>query len=337
MDRKDAQKLINKHVVIDEKVNGSYYGELLEIIAEPRKPWKGIVKILSVATFPEQNDDTALQLPLYSAGEKVTVLGSKISPATGSYVTEYNRSVQLAVKDILKKMSEKQLKMRSQLIQLVEYALQSTRNKEMIEEFKSFLSLETEQEKYNFYDVQIENEQYLLVDSANQQFLPLEGCPFLFELEVRDTWVKGHYLEAGMFKMNDGQSKKLVKNDRIRMEKKQLNPYELLLKELEQPALDSLEQSLQQFQINHEHVVSCHNTLLNQLVDETKQQKYSGTNFILYERNNEIISVQHHYERLLKEVENDLTYDRFEVTSGSGKRYIITYTNEASKRTNKNN
>ncbi|HHY20679.1 MAG TPA: DUF2777 family protein [Bacilli bacterium] len=337
MDRIDAQKLINKHVVIDEKANGGYYGKLIDIIAEPRKPWKGIVKIISVTSFPEQNHCSSLQLPIYSAGEKAIVLGSKISPATGTYIEDYNRSILFAIKDIVKKLSEQQLSARKQLIQLVQFALQSASDKAVIEELNSYLTFETEEERYFFYEVLNEEGQYLLVNRGNQQLLPLEGCPFLFELEIDNEWVKGYYLEDGAFKTNDGKTKKLTIDDRIRMEKKQLNPYELLLKELEQPALDSLERSLQQFQIGHEHLLSCHNTLLSQLVNETKQQKFSGTNFILYERDNEVVSVQHHYERLLKEVENDLTYDRFELTSGSGKRYIITYTNEASKRANKNN
>lgn len=339
MDRKDALKLINKHVVIDEKADGGYYGELLDIIAEPRKPWKGIVKIISVTSFPEQNqpNNSTIQLPIYSAGEKAIVLGSKISPATKTYVKDYNRSISKAIKDVVKQLSTEQRMARNQLIQLIEYALDFTHDQTSIEEFRSYLSFETDEERYHFYEVQVNDHQYMLVNPVDQQALPLEGCPFLFELEVEGTWIKGYYQELGSFKTNDGKTKLLKEHDRIRMEKKQLDPYELLLKELEQPALDSLERSLQQFQIHHEHLLSCHNTLLAQLVNETKQQKFSGTNFILYQRNHQVVSVQHHYERVLKEIENDLTYDRFEVTSGCGKRYIITYTNEVSKRTNKNN
>ena len=53
MDRVQAHKTIGKKVIIDEGPDGRYVGELLEVITEPKRPWKGKVKILSVLVLPQ--------------------------------------------------------------------------------------------------------------------------------------------------------------------------------------------------------------------------------------------------------------------------------------------
>lgn len=94
--------------------------------------------------------------------------------------------------------------------------------------------------------------------------------------------------------------------------------YPLLLNELEEVALDSLEDGLGKYKMDHGDCVSCHYSLSLQKV---------GVNFITFQKGNRILLVQHHYERKQK---NTFAFDRFEFTDQSGKRLIYTYTTQIS-------
>ncbi|UTW69703.1 hypothetical protein KHA80_01035 [Anaerobacillus sp. HL2] len=48
MNRKEANNHIGKQIRVVDPLLGSYIGELIDIITEPRKPWRGKVKIKAI-------------------------------------------------------------------------------------------------------------------------------------------------------------------------------------------------------------------------------------------------------------------------------------------------
>jgi hypothetical protein len=84
---------------------------------------------------------------------------------------------------------------------------------------------------------------------------------------------------------------------------------------------------LERYQITHDDLVECHNSLLAQLLQSDGKKSFQGVNFLTYRGPLGTIIVQHHYERMLQDYNNDRIYDRFEITTEQGKRSISTYTN----------
>lgn len=102
--------------------------------------------------------------------------------------------------------------------------------------------------------------------------------------------------------------------------------YQVFIAELEKAALDSLTRGLQHFHMKHEHCVACHYTLIkNGKAGFSNESVSNGVNFITYMKNNEMLLVQHHYERNLT---THSVFDRFEFTNDKGKRMIYTYTTQ---------
>ncbi|WP_017727961.1 DUF2777 family protein [Halalkalibacterium ligniniphilum] len=328
MDRKKAQTLIGTAVTVHEGNLGSYFGELLEVHAEPRKTWVGTVKILGIATFPTLSlDDEKTSLPLYKEGEIIQCSGSKIKPSEAENVEdiEYKRSL----------LQTAQLKL-AELNQTIEH---SHRHIESIVHYLKSVGASPDELKgtldqsdYIYYTCMFEQKRPILVDEQGEE-LDLEGCPFEFEWKTKQGWVPVHYQGEGVFVSKDGTPYRIKENKKIRLKKIQLDPYYILRNELEKPALQSLEKSLAGLGISHDHMVHCHNSLLIKLLQSNgdAQQSFSGVNFIAYLSTQGMILVQHHYERKLVENGTDEIYDRFEFTSDSGKRSIITYTNEFSR------
>ncbi|MBU8907320.1 DUF2777 family protein [Desertibacillus haloalkaliphilus] len=342
MDRKEAQNHIGKQVLIDEAIKGQYVGELIDVVAEPRKPWRGIVKIKGVDEFPSLQINSEghckLQEPIYSVGDVAEFASTKIKPLPAPFESSFEQSV---IDSIYKKLSSYE-QTTSQYEHLISHLTdyletnypnqidpnklkhkQTNRNQQYVEQDFD--------ENYILYVVQDNHAEVILYDEDKKQHLVLEGCPFEFEVKHGNEWVTGHYLSNWKFQTSDNSVITLTPNQKIRLHKKQFEPYHILIKELENPARLSLEKSLKNFGMTHNHAVDCHNSLLFKLLHSTEENKFSGVNFITYKRKQKTIVVQHHYERELIENDNDVIYDRFEFTTDSGQRSIITYTNSYSK------
>lgn len=72
MDRKEAQQLVGQLLIVDLGVDGVYLGELVNVVTEPKKPWRGEVRIFSVLSLPDSifRDDTiALHEVPYDEGD----------------------------------------------------------------------------------------------------------------------------------------------------------------------------------------------------------------------------------------------------------------------------
>lgn len=327
MNRIEATNQIGKLVIIDEKTKGKYYGELLEVITIPKKPWRGKVKVKGVVTFPKQdweNNVTELKTPIYQLDEIVELPGMKIheyqlEQIHENYEASIQHSIQLLVKEFENIFAEN------------EQALYDLQN--IVKKHYPNIPIKLVESKYKndehhlYYIVKQVDAKPVLVNETEPD-LPLTDCPFELQLLVNDKWITGHYTENWLFAGTNGKKYLIREDDQLRLAKKHLEPYQLLLNELERPALQSLEKSLQNFGLNHNHLIHCHNELLIQLLQANQEKTFSGTNFMFYQNGRTNIVVQHHYERELVENGTDIIYDRFEFTSSSGKRTIITYTNE---------
>lgn len=333
MDRFQANKEIGNIVLIDEKNNGKYIGELLKVITIPKKPWRGLVKIVSIFELPKQNWENGvleLNMPLYKEGETVEVSGTKIKPYTlaeepVNYRTSVSNGLHSLIeqhKDFFAKNPEAYARLEKIIMEKfpdIQFACNSSS--------KSFN--QTDERYIEFIVKQVDGNPLLINDLNNQ--LPLEDCPFELELKVDQTWIKGHYTQNWLFEGENGKKYLIRQNDHIRLAKEHLKPYQLFLNELEKPALESLENSLNKFGLSHHHLINCHNELLLQLLAANGEKKFSGVNFLFYQKGVTTVVIQHHYERQLVDHGNDIIYDRFEITSNRGKRCIVTYTNEFTK------
>jgi hypothetical protein len=336
MDRFEASAEIGTKLMIDEKSNGKYIGELLEVITIPKKPWRGRIKIIAVLEFPEQNWQASslenLRTPLYTKDEIIEITGSKIKHLlTKDLPNSYEKSIMTSLKllirsnDSIFKNNDKAFLELEKLFQLhfptIKKDLAAKANADQLNAIKD------KNEEYIEYSVKSVNGSPILF-SKKESHLPLHDCPFELELLLGNTWIIGHYTDNWNFHDRNGRNHILQENQTIRLAKRFLEPYQLLLNELEKPALQSLEKSLKQFKLTHKDLISCHNYLLSQLLTSKNNRKFKGVNFMVYQTKQINVVVQHHYEREIHEEGVDHVYDRFEYTSNTGKRVIVTYTNE---------
>ncbi|WP_096200870.1 DUF2777 family protein [Bacillus sp. FJAT-45350] len=333
MNRKQAHTLIGSYVLIDEQTEGQYIGTLLQVIAEPRKPWKGIVKVASIHTLPLQelspDGEFTLQEPLYKENEEIEVTGSKVMFFEDEVETYQESLITSLTKEI--DIQKDQLKILSSLLTYLQML-----DPEKAEEYQRFFTSDDDPEikdtNYVYYLLNEVKNQVMLYDEDQEQYLALEGCPFEFELYYEKQWRKCHYISGMEFQLENDEVIELSPDVMLRLEKQQFEPYHLLINELEKPALESLEKSLQSFKVSHDDVVHCQNSLLLQLLHSTESKQFKGVNFITFQTKQQTVVVQHHYERTLSENDNDDVYDRFEFTTDKGQRSIVTYTNEFSTR-----
>lgn len=186
------------------------------------------------------------------------------------------------------------------------------------------------EDSYVYYKIVKKGREVQIYDEMKREALSIEGCPFDFEVLVNDNWEEAHYLSELTFELTNGKLIELEHGSTVRLNKLQFDPYRILLNELEEPSLIALERGLNKLGIDHENLVYCHNSLLIQLLSTSKNHSFSGVNFISYANATNQFIVQHHYERTIREDEDDVTYDRFEFTSDSGERLLTVYATQVS-------
>ncbi|WP_088102143.1 DUF2777 family protein [Halalkalibacter urbisdiaboli] len=328
MDRKQAQSVIGQKILIEEGLDGSYVGELLEVIAEPRKPWRGKVRVIAVITFPDstyENGNVHIREPKYKENELIECPGSRLHSEDVPDSLSYSQSVVQAIDYRIELLRQRNNQIELEIEQLNTYltknGLQSSKtvqlNKQQDQDFV----------EYSFHK---KGKRFVLIDQQGEQ-LDLEDCPLEFNWRIEGNLTKGFYVENGTFKDEDGTIYSPNEGDFFYINKEQFDPYFILRNELEQPALESLEKSLQAHGLSHDDITHCHNSLLGQLLYSQGKTEFKGVNFLTYKGKQGIVMVQHHYERTLVDSGNDEIYDRFEFTTELGKRSIVTYTNEFSR------
>ncbi|WP_026689544.1 DUF2777 family protein [Alteribacter aurantiacus] len=320
MDRQTARSFAGKYVVVNEGKHGRYVGVLESIEAEPKKMWGGFVKITGILLYPEIHvHSETLPTPLYDDGEKVFCNGNKISPLKQDFPYSYKESVDYALASRWNEVDDEKENNESVLAMI---------NQELKRRKADHLLY---REVYVYYSLVKKARHYYVYDEEKQEALSLDGCPFEFEVKVKDQWKRAHNVSGSTFELENKKQVELSHGDRLRLNKSQFDPYRILINELDLPALQALERGLKKLDIFHENSVYCHNSLLIQLLSTVEETTFKGVNFISYATDKHQFMVQHHYEREIMEDAPDLTYDRFEFTSDTGERLITTYATQLSK------
>ncbi|GAE25007.1 hypothetical protein JCM9140_976 [Halalkalibacter wakoensis JCM 9140] len=324
MDRKQAQKIIGTFVAIDAQVNGSFYGTLEKIIAEPKKTWKGLVRIkgvLSLPKFQKEVDGMLLEHLLFKDNELVEVEGSKLKECEKHKMSKSFKESVIKAVETRNKEWEKDINLLKQKQTKLAGAISSF--------YSEDFSPKVAEKNVITYTFHHDGNDYILIDEAEER-LELRDCPFTLNWEIKNKKMSGLYEDNGVFVSNDGYRYVPKEGAVFTIDRNQFDPYTILQNELEPAALQSLEKMLAHFGLTHEDLIECHNSLLTQLLETTGKKSFKGVNFLLYKGQAETIVVQHHYDRTLSNVATDLIYDRFEFTTEKGKRAISTYTNEYS-------
>ncbi len=335
MDRKQAQAIVGKIVIIDEGQEGRYAGVLQEVIAPPRKTWRGKVQIQAVDVLPsfrETESKLELQPLKYTANEVIECIGSKLLFVEEQMSLSFQESLKDATKRRWNELQEQLDKSLSEQHALTSFLAEQ--GLEFNEEDHHILDhsqdIELKNDHFISYTFHKKNEHFLLVDEQNEA-LELEDCPFEFQWTHNERSFVGYYEKDGTFVSEDGVRYSPSEGDTFTIDKKQFDPYFILRNELEPAALESLEKSLQSHELTHVNIVDCHNALLGQLLNADGKEEFHGVNFLTYRGKQGLVMVQHHFDRKLHDESNDEIYDRFEFTTEQGKRSIVTYTNEFSR------
>lgn len=326
MNRKEANKFIGKPIRVVDPLHGNYLGELVDIIAEPRKPWRGSVKIVELEqdvaqnSSKQKNDFTTLP---FTKGKTYEIAGSKIEPVKTTKALSLDADKSL-ITTLLKKIDHFQTQKENTSLVLTKLKA------ELKKIDPTYVFDDTLDSNFQYYTVANQKDCFYLVDDSNNQ-IPLRECPFDFQINVKGQWIIVQYDAELNFIDKNQQHYQVKEQTKIRLNKDQFDPYQLFINELEKPALDSLNSGLKKYQMDHKDCVNCHNTLLNQYLASEDAKQFKGVNFIAYQKSGVTLLVQHHFEREISDKDEDITYDRFEYTNDKGKRILMTYTTETTK------
>ncbi|MBU9711329.1 DUF2777 family protein [Evansella tamaricis] len=320
MDRKTAKLYIGKKVLVNEGNQGQYIATLEDMVVEPNKPWRGIVRIQGVYEYPNYSIDTMeLVHPCFKENERYECSGQRIEPYSHSFPYNYKESLALSLKDKWDEVH--QVNQDTEIIlSLIQQELRRLHSEHLIFEAS-----------YVYYQLVKKGRSIYIYDESKRETLSIDGCPFEFEIHVNGEWVQALYISGMSFETEDGEQVDLKHGSTVRLNKAQFDPYRMLINELEKPSLHALEKGLKKLNIGHEHSVYCHNSLLIKLLTSFNKDNFNGVNFISYANNQNQFVVQHHYERSVSETEESTTFDRFEFTSDSGERILTTYATQFSR------
>lgn len=252
MNRKEATNYIGKHIRVVDPLLGSYVGELIEVVAEPRKPWRGKVKIITIEQYPAQNltdrKEEGITRPPFSSGAIYEIAGSKIEPVGDIEIdVSFDESLIDSLLNEINHFQSEKNKVNSVLHELQ----QELKNIDPSYEVDDYDPLD-----FQYYTVHKEEDYVFIIDENNNQ-VPLNDCPFEFQIKVKGRWIPVQYDEECSF-IDQKQKRHQVKvGTQIRLNKDQFDPYHIFINELEKPALDSLNNGLQKFKMTHDDCVNC--------------------------------------------------------------------------------
>jgi Protein of unknown function (DUF2777) len=172
---------------------------------------------------------------------------------------------------------------------------------------------EDQERAYTEGSVEQINGQWVFFDEETEEASLLDDY-LLQEVEVLklNRWKKGLLVEPGRITFND-DSLLLRDHDQIRVRKHLIYSLERLLEQINDDAFFQFVTTLNSLNFSLFDCLYCYNHL-NFLNDQTKR---NGVNIMIFDNQDEICSVQHHFTYYEKES------DRFEFTLNTGKRLII--------------
>lgn len=161
--------------------------------------------------------------------------------------------------------------------------------------------------------VEMINEQWIFFDEETEEAVLLDEYLHQ-EIEVFrfNRWKKGILFEAGKICLTD-EIDFLRNNDLVRIRKHLIYSLERLLEGMNDEAFIQFVTTLNSLQFSIYDCLYCYNHL-SFLTDENKK---NGVNFMVFDNQEQICNVQHHFCYYEK------TNDRFEFTLNTGKRLVI--------------
>ncbi|CAG9623469.1 DUF2777 family protein [Sutcliffiella rhizosphaerae] len=159
------------------------------------------------------------------------------------------------------------------------------------------------------------NDQWIFFEAEDDEaFLLVEITEDGIEILLSNEWVPGVFMETGQVLLHTKHLYELNNGDAVRVRKRLPQAYMEWLEELSVDAFTNFTSLLNKSNISLYDCIYCHNTM--QFMDLVKEP--SGVNFLVFDNEAFICSVQHHFSR------GKLITDRFEYTLQTGKRYLFT-------------
>ncbi|WP_306822094.1 DUF2777 family protein [Mesobacillus foraminis] len=173
--------------------------------------------------------------------------------------------------------------------------------------------IESQLRSYDTGTVEHINEQWIFFDEETEEAALLEQFSNQ-EIEIlrKNSWKRGDLLDGGsvkcgkeVFQLEDGEM--------IRVRKQLVYSLERLLAELKDEAFLYFINTLNSLHFSIHDCIYCYNHLT--FLDPG--QGAAGVNFLIFDNEESICSIQHHFNY------GDMQNDRFEFTLSSGKRTVI--------------
>ncbi|WP_100333896.1 DUF2777 family protein [Bacillus alkalisoli] len=184
------------------------------------------------------------------------------------------------------------------------------------QERKTFIF--TQKRSYTYGTVENINDQWIFFDAEDDEaFMLNELIEDGLEIFLSNEWVPGVLLESGDVFLHTLHQYELNNGDAVRVRKKLPYPYLEMLEELSGESFLQFTKLLNSKDISLYDCIYCHNTMqfMGEEVSDTARR---GVNFLVYDNESIICSVQHHFTR------GKQMSDRFEYTLQTGKRMLFT-------------
>ncbi|MBM4764205.1 DUF2777 domain-containing protein [Bacillus sp. B15-48] len=173
--------------------------------------------------------------------------------------------------------------------------------------------IEGQPRAYDMGTIEFINQQWIFFDNETDEASLLEQYIHQ-EIDVlrNNIWTKGLLLDNGQVQCGNDLLN-LLDRETIRIRKQLIYSLERLLDELNDEAFCHFIQALNSLQFSIHDCIYCYNhlTFLN------PQKGGIGVNFIIFDNEEQICSIQHHFDY------STHRNDRFEFTLSSGKRTVI--------------
>ncbi|MBT2678149.1 DUF2777 domain-containing protein [Bacillus sp. ISL-35] len=173
--------------------------------------------------------------------------------------------------------------------------------------------IEFQPRSFNSGTVEYINSQWVFFDEeTDEAALVEEFIHQEVEVQRNSKWCKGFLLDNGSIQTGN-ETISLIDQEMIRIRKQLIYSFERLLDELNDEAFVQFIHTLNSLNFSIYDCIYCYNHLTF-LDHETGR---SGVNFLIFDNEEYICSVQHHFDYF--EIQND----RFELTLNNGKRTVI--------------
>lgn len=167
---------------------------------------------------------------------------------------------------------------------------------------------------YTVGNIEYINEEWVFFDEeSDEASLLWEIVEDDFEVLYNNHWLPARFYENDILKI-ENEPHPLENGETVRIRKKLQTGYEEWLKELSDSSFSTLTEALKQLDYSLYDCIYCHNILFFQPASAPRQ----GVNFIVYDNEDYVCSLHHHYIR-----DGETRKDIFEFTRADGKIYKV--------------